>query len=76
MQYPCIPDITSPIVAINYISTAWMGLSGSKQLAEFTSLATKRNLVVCTIRRLPCMKLSDARKLVVDYEEGADEEVS
>ncbi len=74
MQLPCVPDIRQPIVAVSYISKAWMGLSGSKQLAEFTNDAIKRNLVICTIRRQPCMMLTEARKLVIEYEKRADEE--
>lgn len=65
MRLPCLPDVTDPIVAIRYVAMAWCGVEGKNQVNELVTTAKERGLIACTIRRQPCIRLSDASKLVL-----------
>lgn len=70
-NFPCIPDVNDPIVSTKFIAMAWMGYEGPNDISKVASVAEEKGLVVCEIKRQKCIRLSDAKKLVVDDEEGS-----
>lgn len=64
--FPCIPDITDPIVAVRYIALKWLGLKSRNGQDDYVERAKQLDLIVTTIRKHPCMAISRVRKLIED----------
>lgn len=67
--FPCIPDIDNPIVSIYYLAARWMGYTDDHGVKEIIDTAQQLGLVRCVIRRQPCVRISDCKKLIVESTE-------
>ena len=63
--FPCIPDIDSPVVSVYYIAARWIGHTDDHSVKEMIETARERGLIVCTIRRQPCIYLSSSAEIII-----------
>lgn len=63
--FPCIPDIETPVVSVYYIAARWIGHTDDHSVKDMIETARLRNLIVCTMRRQPCVRLSDSTEIIV-----------
>ncbi|MCR9197860.1 MAG: hypothetical protein NXI04_04415 [Planctomycetaceae bacterium] len=63
--FPCIPDIETPVVSVYYIAARWMGHTDDHSVKDMIETARMRDLIVCTIRRQPCVRLSDSTEIIM-----------
>lgn len=74
--FPCIPDVENPVVSIYYIAACWMGYTDDHSVKEIIDTAQQRGLIRCTIRRQPCIRISDSREIIIAASERSDARAS
>lgn len=67
-KFPCLPNPLDPVLSIRYLAEEWAQLTGDKAFAELGNRAELLGLVVCTLNRHRCIRMSDFEKVVADEE--------
>lgn len=63
--FPCIPNIETPVVSLYYLAARWIGHTDDHSVKDMIETARVRDLIVCTIRRQPCIRLSDSTEIIM-----------
>ena len=63
-QYPVIPDLTDPILAVGYIMEAWANVYSKDKKTEAAKVAKQLKMDVGTVKKQTMIRLSDVPKLM------------